>query len=188
MKEVFQCKCPYTISCDFQQKNKEKTQSVKNELEKMNKQKFEKEYVQDVYNSIAEHFSHTRYKPWPSVQRFLDSLEQTKKTLVGDLGCGNGKYIFSSPSLNFIGTDIAENFLLLIKEKNSSQQLLVTDVSRQPLRKEIFDATISIAVVHHLSTHERRMQAIMEIIRLTKQKGKILILCWAFEQEKKYES
>lgn len=86
----------------------------------MNKQKFEKEYVQDVYNSIAEHFSHTRYKPWPSVQRFLDSLDQTKKTLVGDLGCGNGKYIFSSPNLDFIGTDIAENFLLLIKERNSS--------------------------------------------------------------------
>ena len=70
-----------------------------------NRESFEKEYVQDVYNSIAEHFSHTRYKAWPSVQRFLDSLD--RKSLNGDFGCGNGKYIYSAPDLNFIGTDIA---------------------------------------------------------------------------------
>lgn len=29
--------------------------------------RFEEEYVHDVYDTIAEHFSNTRYKPWPKV-------------------------------------------------------------------------------------------------------------------------
>jgi hypothetical protein len=33
----------------------------------MGKTEFENTYVKNVYNSIAEHFSHTRYKAWPSV-------------------------------------------------------------------------------------------------------------------------
>ena len=35
----------------------------------------ERQYVYDVYNKIAPHFSETRYKPWPQVVKFLDSLE-----------------------------------------------------------------------------------------------------------------
>jgi len=30
---------------------------------------FEDEYVHGVYDTIAEHFSNTRYKPWPKVSR-----------------------------------------------------------------------------------------------------------------------
>jgi len=32
----------------------------------------EKEHVYDVYDKIAPHFSHTRYKPWPKVKQFLE--------------------------------------------------------------------------------------------------------------------
>lgn len=33
--------------------------------------------------------SHTRYKPWPKVEKFLCELEAC--SLVADAGCGNGK-------------------------------------------------------------------------------------------------
>ena len=84
----------------------------------MNKNNFEQKYVKDVYNSIAEHFSHTRYKPWPSVKEFIDELPQY--SLVGDIGCGNGKYIFCREDLMFIGTDIAFKFVELVKSKKDT--------------------------------------------------------------------
>ena len=43
---------------------------------------------------------------------------------------------------------------------------------------------MSIAVIHHLSTIEKRKKAIEELIRVTKDGGKIFILVWALEQEK----
>ena len=36
----------------------------------------EQKHVYDVYEKIAPHFSNTRYKPWPQVQEFLESLPE----------------------------------------------------------------------------------------------------------------
>jgi hypothetical protein len=36
----------------------------------------EKQFVYEVYDKIAPHFSNTRYKPWPQVVKFLESLPQ----------------------------------------------------------------------------------------------------------------
>ena len=47
-----------------------------------------------------------------------------------------------------------------------------------------FDACISIAVIHHLSTTERRANAIREILRIVKPSGLVLIYVWAQEQSK----
>ena len=32
----------------------------------------EKKHVYEVYDKIAPHFSHTRYKPWPRIEGFLN--------------------------------------------------------------------------------------------------------------------
>lgn len=58
-----------------------------------------------------------------------------------------------------------------------------------PHRDAYFDFAISIAVVHHISTPARRVQAIAEILRTvrrgseTQSGGKILIYAWALEQK-----
>ena len=51
-------------------------------------------------------------------------------------------------------------------------------------RSSSFDACISIAVIHHLSTTERRANAIKELVRIVKPHGYILIYVWALEQDK----
>ena len=56
------------------------------------------------------------------------------------------------------------------------------------LRSKVFDSVISIAVIHHFSTKELRIQAINELKRIVKIGGKILIYVWAFEQERKFAS
>ncbi|CAD6919094.1 unnamed protein product [Tilletia controversa] len=52
---------------------------------------YEQENVHDVYEVIASHFSSTRYKPWPLVSSFLETLPPG--SIGADLGCGNGKYL-----------------------------------------------------------------------------------------------
>ena len=47
-----------------------------------------------------------------------------------------------------------------------------------------FDACISIAVIHHLSTIERRANAIRELLRIVKPGGLVLVYVWAMEQDK----
>ncbi|EPT25059.1 methyltransferase domain-containing protein [Toxoplasma gondii ME49] len=58
-------------------------------------EELEREFVGAVYDRIATHFSHTRYKPWPKVRTFLEGLP--KYSLVVDVGCGNGKYLQCVP-------------------------------------------------------------------------------------------
>lgn len=47
----------------------------------------------------------------------------------------------------------------------------------------LFDATVCIAVLHHLSTEEHRLQAVKNLVRITKPGGEILISVWALEQD-----
>ena len=67
----------------------------------------EKKHVYEVYDKISEHFSHTRYKPWPLVTEFLNSLPDNSFLL--DVGCGNGKYLSINEKLITFGTDRSGN-------------------------------------------------------------------------------
>lgn len=66
---------------------------------------------------------------------------------------------------------------------------IVADILNLPHPSCFFDFVISIAVIHHLSTPARRVQAIAEILRTltptTDQHhgGKALVYVWALEQK-----
>ena len=64
---------------------------------------YENANVHDVYAAIAPHFSRTRYKPWPIVERFLS--EQAPGSVGLDVGCGNGKYLGVNPNVVVVGSD-----------------------------------------------------------------------------------
>jgi alkylated DNA repair protein alkB family protein 8 len=170
------CQCTYGFCTDTSKNNQFE---VANDSLKLNPD-FESLYVKNVYNSIAEHFSHTRYKPWPLVESFLRKLP--KNSLVGDIGCGNGKYIQCVNHLQFIGVDISESFGSICRN-NKHTQFLLADSSLLPFRSNVLDFVISIAVVHHFATHERRKYAISELLRVVKVGGSVLIYVWAFEQD-----
>lgn len=63
-------------------------------------------------------------------------------------------------------------------------EVLQCDCLYLPYRDNSVDATISIAVIHHLSTRERRRRAISEMVRVLRPTGKCLIYVWAKEQRK----
>ncbi|KGO72525.1 Methyltransferase type 11 [Penicillium italicum] len=147
---------------------------------------YEQQNVHEVYQEIAQHFSATRYKPWPIVERFLTSLVPGAVGL--DVGCGNGKNLMVNRDVFIIASDRSEN-LARIALQHQPHSTVVADILELPHRDATFDFAISIAVVHHLSTPARRVQAVAEILRTvkhgseTQEGGKILIYAWALEQK-----
>lgn len=176
------CKCDFPEQCDSQKTaTKENAACVPNSIEEA--KELEAEYVHKVYDEIACHFSATRHSPWPQVVDFLKSLPYG--SLIADVGCGNGKYLANNEHLIKIGSDRSPALCKISKERGFS--VFVCDCLAIPLREGLFDAAVSIAVIHHLSTPERRETAIRELIKLLKVGGKGLIYVWAMEQERNEE-
>lgn len=137
---------------------------------------FEDQYVKNTYEDICNDFSKTRYKIWPIVEQFLNKFDKNLKFL--EIGFGNAKNMMFNPK-NFYGIDNCNKFIEIAKKKNLNVKL--SDACLIDFDDNFFDVTISIAVIHHLSTYERRLKAINEMIRVTKPKGSMLLEIWAFE-------
>ncbi|NXK77068.1 ALKB8 protein, partial [Amazona guildingii] len=82
-----------------------------------------------------------------------------------------------------VGCDRSKNLVDICGEKNL--EAFVCDALSVPMRSGSCDACISIAVIHHFSTTERRLATIRELVRLLRPGGTALIYVWAMEQEYK---
>ncbi|KAL8958029.1 MAG: hypothetical protein Q9193_004837 [Seirophora villosa] len=169
---------------------------------------YEERHVHQVYAQIASHFSSTRFKtlpalvidtytcrkPWPIVQRFLQELPSGSIGL--DVGCGNGKYLPVNPDIFILASDRSAS-LIEIANQHQPHASLVADNLLLPHPNASFDFAISIAVVHHMSTRSRRVQAIAAILKTLRPQtepgqwrpgddphiGRALVYVWALEQK-----
>lgn len=138
-----------------------------------------------VYDAIAEQFDRTRHAHWKCVRDFLDKLQPN--SFVADIGCGNGKNLTCRNDLYFIANDISNNLLSLAKAKNDSRHndFILANGLALPYRNDCFDAVMSIAVLHHISTPSLREKYVSEIMRCVKPGGFVLVTVWATTQPKK---
>jgi len=170
----------------------------------------ERDHVHAVYDAIATQWHHTRGKRgvlWPGATQFLQRLPSG--SIVADCGCGDGKYFPAIiESGNYvIGTDISRPLLETAFLKDGDDQgststipdlrrvsphreylrdrpaVMVADCMSVPLRDSSCDAAICIAVMHHLSTLERRIRCVEELARIVRVGGMINIQAWALEQD-----
>ncbi|KAF4532852.1 hypothetical protein B566_EDAN001455, partial [Ephemera danica] len=150
-------------------------------------------YVHDVYDQISAHCSccpatscsslqaeanGTSTRVWPRVRHFLQDLEPG--SLVCDVGCGSGKYLHVNPDVFKVGGDRCSRLTELAREKE--HEVMVCDNLALPFRDDSFDAVLSVAVVHHFATTERRVNALRELARVLRIGGRLLISVWAMEQ------
>ena len=145
-----------------------------------NPEEFEKKYVHDVYEQIAQHFNKTRFGVWSKVKNFINTLP--KDNIIADIGSGNGKNMKMRPD-KFIGCDMSDQLIDICKKNKLN--VVKGDVTNIPFADNSVDNTICIAVLHHLSTQDRRIKGIEELVRITKPKGTIMIQVWALEQDGK---
>lgn len=133
----------------------------------------------DIYNTISQDFDRTRHSVWNAVRIFLDSLESN--TALADIGCGNGKNMLYRKDLCCEGIDFSEHLVEICKSKQLKAS--VGNILHIPFENSRFDNTICIAVIHHLETQYERIEAIRELLRITKPGGRILMSVWAKDQE-----
>ncbi|NXW59405.1 ALKB8 protein, partial [Eurystomus gularis] len=79
-----------------------------------------------------------------------------------------------------VGCDRSKNLVDICGEKEF--QAFVCDALSVPIRSGSCDACISIAVIHHFSTAERRLATLRELARLLRPGGTALVYVWAMEQ------
>ncbi|KAI4175627.1 MAG: hypothetical protein LQ348_006151 [Seirophora lacunosa] len=161
---------------------------------------YEERHVHQVYAQIASHFSSTRFKVTYLIIRLfpLSSLTQLPSGSIGlDVGCGNGKYLPVNPDIFILASDRSAS-LIEIASQHQPHASLVADNLLLPHPNASFDFAISIAVVHHMSTRGRRVQAIAAILKTLRPQtepgqwrpgddphvGRALVYVWALEQKK----
>ncbi|KAL1505631.1 hypothetical protein ABEB36_005152 [Hypothenemus hampei] len=142
----------------------------------------EQTYVHDVYE---QYYDHPHSKPWPKVQEFLDKLEPG--SLVCDVGCGNGKYLKVNMSIYTLGGEKSIRLSDLARQKQN--EIIRLDNLALPFKDNCFDSVLSLSVVHHFATTDRRVSALREMARVLRVGGRMIITVWAMEQEhRKFES
>lgn len=135
----------------------------------------EKKFVKETYDKIAPSFSDTRYRAWESTEKFINSLDTGVKVL--EVGCGNGKNMILRDDITISGIDISMNLLKICKERGLN--VIYGDGCNLPYKDNEFDAVFSIAVIHHMSTKERRERFFMEMLRVLKPGGRIMLEAWS---------
>ena len=142
----------------------------------------ESQHVHALYDAIAGHFSSTRHSSWPRVDAFIENLPLG--ALVLDVGCGNGKYLpaFKRAGVAALGVEHSLPLARICDERGFA--VVVADgVAPLPVRPGNFDAVMSIAVLHHISTHTRRVAAVRQLLMAARSGGGLVLLqAWAFEQ------
>jgi ubiquinone/menaquinone biosynthesis C-methylase UbiE len=145
----------------------------------LSSQDYEQLNVHDTYDNIAKHFSDTRHTVWKYTKKFISSLKPNSNCL--EIGCGNGKNMcYRQDDLIWKGAEICENFISICKGKELD--VCKANALDLPFEDNCFDVVISIAVIHHLSTPERRKKAVQEMFRVLKPGGRILLEVWSIKQ------
>ncbi|CAI5458797.1 unnamed protein product [Closterium sp. Yama58-4] len=85
------------------------------------------------------------------------------------------------PPAVLIGCDISPSLVSICTQRGF--EAFVADTLSLPLASSRFDAAISVAVLHHLSSESRRKHALREMLRVVRRGGRVLVTVWAREQE-----
>lgn len=139
----------------------------------------EQAYVHDVYASIATSAptpTSTSTSPAVHAQVKQFVVEQFEAgSLLLDIGCSDAKYL-KYPDIVVFGLEHCEEwFSNSSSEALEQNSLVVGDVMYLPFRDDLFDGVLCCSVLHHLSTTERRINALKEIVRIMKVGGKVML-------------
>jgi ubiquinone/menaquinone biosynthesis C-methylase UbiE len=150
-------------------------------MKRSSPEEIESKYVNTVYDIIAPHFNHTRFCPWPSVEKWVKSLDENSTIL--DIGCGNGRNLGIKPKTINVGTDFSLPLCKIASQRG--YPIFCASALVLPIRDESFDHVICIAVIHHFASEKRRVQCLKEIRRVLKIGGTAYVTAWSTKQRKK---
>ena len=144
--------------------------------------------IRATYDRIAESFAARRREPWPEVRSFIESLPHGSRVL--DLGAGHGRHatILADRGHRAVALDFSRRLLLIGRadEPRKGDSPIIDwvggEATKLPFRNASFDASLCIAVLHHLPLESDRLAALAEIQRVLRRRAPVLVSVWAREQ------
>jgi len=142
----------------------------------------EKDNVVGVYSKIATHFSDTRPHQWPWITSYIRRITRNYPNypLVLDIGCGNGRNMDGFKPDYVYGIDNCQEFVDICKKRGKN--VILGDMTNIVFPNHVFDDLLCIASFHHLSTEQRRINALLEMHRVTKLGASMLLSVWSIRQ------
>uniref|UniRef100_A0A7E4V3E2 Methyltransf_11 domain-containing protein n=1 Tax=Panagrellus redivivus TaxID=6233 RepID=A0A7E4V3E2_PANRE len=138
----------------------------------------ETSYVHNVYSRLATYASSNPCNQvWPSVKKFLEHLPPGSVLL--DIGCGRAQH--TAKHCLTIGIDTCPDMVTKVN-KHERMEIVLANALNVPLKSDSMDGALLVSVLHHLSTLDRRRQALNEVARVLKPRAQVVIYVWAFEQ------
>ncbi len=120
-------------------------------------------------------------EPHEDMHQLIEQMDRRGARRILDLGCGSGRHLVQLASHGFEvhGVDSSRNAVRLAREWLESRQLrahvVLHDItSPLPYSSEVFDAVVSIQVVHH-AVSETIRRIVREIERVTKPEALIFV-------------
>ena len=99
------------------------------------------------------------------------------------VGCGNGKYLTVRDDIVVHGVDICQELSQLAYHRHKN--IIIANNLNLPFVSSTMDAVISVGVLHHFASYERRLKSVEELQRILKPGGKMLLYVWAWEQKQR---
>lgn len=139
--------------------------------------------VQQDYDRIAEHFSHTRNRQWNEVRDLIHQYVQVGDQIL-DLGCGNGRVadLVDEIKGQYVGMDVSAGLIAQAQKLHPTKTFLVGSMLELPFADNAVDQVLMIASLHHIPSAALRIQVLQEVHRVLKDDGYILMTNWNLHQ------
>jgi len=156
------------------------------------------ELNRDFYTRFGEPFSATRHRLQPGVRRVLEKLKGDESIL--DLGCGNGELARELAKRGHRGSYLGVDFSLpLLREADSQPegfsarflQVELTQLSEFSNKLSVignWSLITAFAVLHHIPSHELRLNIISTVHKLLKPNGRFIHSNWQFLNSEKLKA
>jgi tRNA (uracil-5-)-methyltransferase TRM9 len=149
------------------------------------------------YSRFGEQFSATRQRLQPGVRKFLDSIRDDISVLY--LGCGNGQFLRElsrrGHKAPLLGVDFSLPLLQDACETSTPEVVFrevdltkLSVVSDQLSVAGGWDVITMFATLHHIPSHEIRLEILRAVHKLLKDNGKFILSNWQFLNSAKLRS
>ncbi|MGB9877336.1 MAG: class I SAM-dependent methyltransferase [bacterium] len=144
--------------------------------------------MKETYEKVALEFSQTRQKPWEEMNDLAREVFEGAKVL--DIGCGNGRLLYSLPSnIRYLGVDICKGLIEEARKRHPDKRFIVGDFLSLPYNRlgGDYDFIFAIAVFHHLPTKRTRLNFLSKARKLLNKRGKLMLTVWNLWGEDKHK-
>lgn len=153
------------------------------------------EINQEFYNKFGDEFSATRGRLQNGVIKILETINKNDSVL--DLGCGNGLFLQTlfkrGHTAPLLGVDFS---LPLLRDAESSGGVEFREVdlsklsafSDQLLITDNWSLITCFATLHHIPSHEIRLDILRTVKKILKPNGKFILSNWQFLNSEKLKA